>query len=251
MGVAIALSSAPGRCGKAKTRPGPPPYLPLVRIAVISDVHARPERARAALTAARAEGAEEIWCLGDLISYGKEPAEAVRAVREGCDLVLAGNHDAAITGALPHFLDVIPDWLRATLELARRELEACGDLEWLGSLRPAERRRGICAYHASHDDPYLGTADADELCARDQLARQPGRLAIVGHSHRPVAIGLRDGQIAAYEPGHGDQIDLRQAERWILNPGTCGLRQREGVRDRRSGWMLLDDAERTATWYRL
>jgi len=223
-------------------------------IGVISDVHGNAARARAAIEAARRAGAEEIWCLGDLVGYGKEPVEAVRVVREGCDLTLAGNHDAAITGELPWFLDGIPDWLRATLLRARSELEEAGELGWLRSLRPAARRRGIDLSHASSDDPYMGLVELDgnnDYYARLQLDLQNGVISLVGHIHRPLAIATRGEQLADYEPGHGDQLDLRQGERWVLNPGTCGLRQREGVRDRRPGWMLLDDEAGTATWFRL
>ena len=41
--------------------------------AVISDVHANLPALEAVLAAIDAEGADELWCLGDLTGYGAEP----------------------------------------------------------------------------------------------------------------------------------------------------------------------------------
>ena len=46
----------------------------------------------------RAEGVDEVWCLGDLVGYGAQPDECVALAREHCDVCLAGNHDLVVTG---------------------------------------------------------------------------------------------------------------------------------------------------------
>ena len=48
-----------------------------MKLAVLSDVHANLEAFRAILDLVRAEGADRVVCLGDLVGYGPEPNECV------------------------------------------------------------------------------------------------------------------------------------------------------------------------------
>ena len=44
-----------------------------MRVAIASDIHGNKQAFQAVIDAAEAEGAEELWCLGDLVGYGAEP----------------------------------------------------------------------------------------------------------------------------------------------------------------------------------
>ena len=46
-------------------------------IALLSDVHGNRPAFEAVLDDVDSEGAEEIWCLGDLVGYGAEPDDCV------------------------------------------------------------------------------------------------------------------------------------------------------------------------------
>src|ERR687894_2156518 len=71
-----------------------------MRVAVVSDIHANRHAFEAVLADLRQAGADEVWCLGDLVGYGGQPNECVELAREHAALCLAGNHDLAVTGAL-------------------------------------------------------------------------------------------------------------------------------------------------------
>src|SRR5919202_1206141 len=44
-----------------------------MRVAIASDIHGNKQAFQAVISAAEADGAEELWCLGDLVGYGAEP----------------------------------------------------------------------------------------------------------------------------------------------------------------------------------
>src|SRR5438034_225704 len=71
-----------------------------MHVAVVSDIHGNRHAFEAVLEAIDASEAEQIWCLGDLVGYGAEPDACVELALDRCDVVLAGNHDLAVTGAL-------------------------------------------------------------------------------------------------------------------------------------------------------
>jgi predicted phosphodiesterase len=47
-------------------------------VAVLSDIHGNRHALEAVLEHARAEGADELWCLGDVVGYGPTPRPASR-----------------------------------------------------------------------------------------------------------------------------------------------------------------------------
>ncbi len=72
-----------------------------MRVAIASDVHGNRQAFEAVIAAAEDAGADELWCLGDLVGYGGEPDDCVALADEHCAVCLAGNHDLAVTGELP------------------------------------------------------------------------------------------------------------------------------------------------------
>ena len=65
-----------------------------MKILIISDVHSNYE---ALLAVVKAEKhVDQIWCLGDLVDYGPQPAEVVQWVRHHVRLCVCGNHDFAL-----------------------------------------------------------------------------------------------------------------------------------------------------------
>jgi putative phosphoesterase len=65
-----------------------------MKILIISDIHSNYE---ALLAVAKAErDADHVWCLGDLVDYGPQPAEVVQWVRHHAQMCVRGNHDHAL-----------------------------------------------------------------------------------------------------------------------------------------------------------
>ena len=68
----------------------------MTRIAVCGGVYSNPYALRAFIDDARARGAEQLWCLGDLGGYGAEPDAIWPLLVDNDVLVVAGNYDVAI-----------------------------------------------------------------------------------------------------------------------------------------------------------
>lgn len=208
-----------------------------MRVAVMSDVHSdlpALERVLAAIERARAD---EIWCLGDIVGLGgNDPVGVVDLVRERSTLVLAGNHDRWVTGALPLDMLALPRQ-RSELEWQRTQLSA-EQLEWLTGLPSHARRGDVELWHASAEDPVTGWISS-EADATVQLARQQSSIGLVGHTHRPMIARLQEqGGIHFNRQPHRE--DLTGPGRAVLNPGAVTGAHR---------WLEVDIDARLATWH--
>src|SRR5213592_3732409 len=99
-----------------------------MRVAVISDIHGNRHAFEAVLAHIAATGADELWCLGDLVGYGADPDACVELAREHAGVCLSGNHDLAVTGELS-----LDEFSRGAAIAARWTQEVLdGDhLDWL------------------------------------------------------------------------------------------------------------------------
>lgn len=213
-------------------------------IALLSDVHGNLPAFEAVLDDVDSEGAEEIWCLGDLVGYGAQPDECVALARERCNLSLAGNHDLVVTGEIP-----ISDFSPHAAVAARWTQENIAEdtMAYLKSLVPADPEREPALYHASPRDPVweyvLSSWQADEC-----MDLMDARVAAVGHSH--VALWFHreeDGKVAGGQAPGELERDLSSGD-WLVNPGGVG-QPRDG--DPRAAWLLLDTDTWKATWRRV
>jgi predicted phosphodiesterase len=215
-----------------------------MRIALVSDVHGNLPAFEAVLADVHAQGADEIWCLGDLVGYGAQPDDCVALARERCELTLAGNHDLVVIGKIDiHEFSasaaVAAEWTRGQI--------SDESLEFLQALEPQDEDRELGLYHASPRDPVweyvLSTWQAGG-CFEEMQAR----VGAIGHSH--VALFFRqDGSSrveGAQTPG-GTEVDVSEG-RWLINPGGVG-QPRDG--DPRAAWLLLDTGNWTAAWRRV
>src|SRR5688572_10668255 len=150
-----------------------------MRIALLSDVHGNLPAFEAVLADVEADGAEQVWCLGDLVGYGAQPDGCVELARERCDLCLAGNHDLVVTGEID-----IADFSSSAAAAARWTRETIGNeaLEFLRGLSASQDGREFGLWHASPRDPVweyvLSTWQADEC-----MDLMGPRIGPVGHSH--------------------------------------------------------------------
>ena len=215
-----------------------------MRVAVVSDIHGNRHAFEAVLADVAATGADELWCLGDLVGYGADPDACVELAREHAAVCLAGNHDLAVTGALPldEFSRGAEIAARWTQEVIRPE-----NLAFLETLEPMGHVEGIGLFHASPRDPvweYVLSALLAEMC----LDAADERIALIGHSHVALSFVRREGDIATGERRvDGEEADVAAGE-WMLNPGSVG-QPRDG--DPRAAWLLFDTDAATAAWHRV
>ena len=204
----------------------------LLRVAVISDIHANLHALEAVLEAVRADAPDELWCLGDLVGYGPRPNEVVALVREQASLSLIGNHDLGVLGKLDlddFSLDaaVSARWTQTVLLDEHRD--------YLESLAPQAKVEGAELFHASPRDPvweYVITGEIAEAALEATVAP----VVLVGHSHLALAIVLADGELLGDLAPAGTELDLTLG-RMLLNPGSVG-QPRDG--DARAAWLELD-----------
>jgi len=214
-----------------------------MRVAVVADVHANRHAFEAVLDAVEAAGAEELWCLGDLVGYGAEPDACVELARRHAAVCLAGNHDLAACGKLP-----LDQFVRGAELSIRWTAEAIdpGLLAWLATLEPQQLDEAVGLYHASPRDPvweYVLSPLQAELCF-DRMAH---RVACIGHSHTALAYRRLEGSPASGDTCRdGAERDLAEGV-WLLNPGSVG-QPRDG--DPRAAWLLLDTDAWTAAFHR-
>ena len=52
-----------------------------MRVAIATDIHGNRHAFEAVIAAAERDGAEELWCLGDLVGYGGDPDASVALAR--------------------------------------------------------------------------------------------------------------------------------------------------------------------------
>lgn len=216
-----------------------------MKYAVISDIHANESALQQVLTDAREQGAEKIICLGDIVGYGPLPAESVALIRAQADLVLAGNHDDAVTErcAADDFIDLAGE----AVSRHRAALNAV-DREWLKSLPYRASFGEAEAAHANFLTPeqfdYIETEDD----AAANFAATDGPLMFVGHTHVPAL--FLTGQSGKVYRLEAQDFVLEEGKRYLVNVGSVGYpREENGVC--LSTYALYDSSQRTVRFRRL
>jgi predicted phosphodiesterase len=233
------------RCGSARRT-----WDRLVRLALISDIHANLEALQATLADISTQGVDRIVCLGDIVGYNAKPAECLALIRAGNILCVAGNHDLAVGGQATTE-DFSPAAVRSTAWTRQRL--APGDLAFLGSLpRKANIGDALIAVHgALHPETGCESVRLDNEERRIRsfraLATHPSgaRICAFGHTHQAAVYEYR-GERAVLRPE--PDVQLRPDDYYLINPGTVGEPR---SRDRRASYMVLDLEARTVALRRV
>jgi diadenosine tetraphosphatase ApaH/serine/threonine PP2A family protein phosphatase len=215
-----------------------------MRACVITDVHGNLHALKAVLAAVAEDDPDELWCLGDLLGYGPRPNECVRLVAERADVCLVGNHDLGVLGRID-LEEFSPDaaavarWTRAVLVSESRA--------FLEQLDARSVRETIGLYHASPRDPVWEYVLSADVAFASMLAA-PEATVLVGHSHVALAFALADDRVLGGLAPGGTELELGDADRWLLNPGSVG-QPRDG--DPNAAYLLLDLDARRAVFRRV
>jgi predicted phosphodiesterase len=214
-----------------------------VKVAVISDVHANVPALEAVLAAIDAEGADELWCLGDLTGYGAGPACCIELVLDRAAVCLAGNHDMVVTGEID--ISAFSSDARTAVEWTMGVLDPEA-LRRLGELRPAGARHGVELYHGSIRDPVWEYV-IDNRTAAICLEQQGSALSMVGHSHMPLAYGYTGGAFVAGLAIADTEMATAPGP-FLLNPGSVG-QPRDG--DHRAAYLTVELETSDTRWRRV
>jgi predicted phosphodiesterase len=214
-----------------------------MRVAIATDIHGNRHAFEAVIDAAERDGAEELWCLGDLVGYGGDPDASVELAKRHCSVCLAGNHDLAVVDVLS-----LEEFSRGAALAATwtRDVIAPETREFLLSLKPEGSAQGVGLFHASPRDPiweYVLSGLTAELC----FDVTDFRVSLIGHSHVALSFDRQEGSPASGTTRReGTELDVG-AGQWLINPGSTG-QPRDG--DPRAAWLMLDTDRWTATYRR-
>ena len=214
-----------------------------MRVAIATDIHGNRHAFEAVIDAAERDGAEELWCLGDLVGYGGDPDASVELARRHCSVCLAGNHDLAVVDVLS-----LEEFSRGAALAATwtRDVIAPETREFLLSLKPEGSAQRVGLFHASPRDPiweYVLSGLTAELC----FDVTDFRVSLIGHSHVALSFDRQEGSPASGSTRkEGTELDIATGQ-WLINPGSTG-QPRDG--DPRAAWLLLDTDRWTATYRR-
>lgn len=169
---------------------------------------------------------DAIYCLGDIVGYGPDPAACVDLVRKECTLSVRGNHDEAV--ALERHLSWLPKDAQKAAAHNRQKLSD-DQLEYLAGLPLVVEQNGCCFAHASpgHPERWLRLDTLAE--ALDQFSAFSSDVCFIGHTHIPAIVSDRLG-VLRIRPGH----------RYLVNVGSVG-QPRDG--DARACLGFFDTAE--------
>jgi predicted phosphodiesterase len=213
----------------------------IMRLAIVSDIHANLEALQATLQQISAQQVDRIVCLGDVVGYNTNPAECIALLR-GCNpLWVAGNHDRAVTGQITtagfsHTATRAIAWTRKRL--------GADHLAFLAGLPlKANLEAHLIAVHgALHPDTGCEVVRLDNNERRrlsfDALIANPSgaRVCAFGHTHQLGIFELVNGVVRAQT---SDEVKLREDAFYLVNPGTVG---QPLTADRRASYLVMDTA---------
>lgn len=185
-------------------------------ILILSDIHGNLEALDAVLKTKQALSPDRTICLGDIVGYGANPNDCIERIRAECDVVLLGNHDAAVFS--PTISQYFNPFARASVMWTGQQI-APENLSYLQTLPLIHRQESLLFVHSSPKHPeewdYIIT-DAD---AREALTAFSEQVCFIGHSHTPGIFTEK-----------GPRKTLHRGERAIVNVGSVG-QPRDGVKD--------------------
>jgi len=202
-----------------------------MRYAILADIHGNLDAFEAVLRDIDDKGgADELWCLGDVVGYGPDPAECIALLRRHPHLCVAGNHDWAAIGKID-ICDFNPHAAEACRWTGGRL--APGDIEYLEGLPLRLERGDFTIVHGSPREPIweyvmsVHEAEANFDC-------YDTKHCLIGHSHVPAVFELSDNNclIAEMKP----LLKLGE-RRLIVNCGSVG-QPRDG--DPRASYAVYD-----------
>ena len=216
-----------------------------MRLAILSDVHANLEALTEVVAAIRQAAPDQVVCLGDVVGYGASPNECCDAVRQLAQVVLLGNHDAAVAGRMDY--SYYYDAARRALDWTAARITPENQL-WLRSLPYTHKLENI---GFSHGSPVL-PAEYEYVFALEQarellphLERLP-EVTFIGHSHLCKAFALSGGGVV--EDVSATSLVLDPARRYIVSVGSV-VQPRDY--DNRACFVTYDTESRAVAYHRV
>ncbi len=221
----------------------------LVKLAVVSDIHANLAAFESVLESIRKAGIETVYCLGDIIGYGPDPRACIERAME-FPVNLLGNHEEAVLfGAIgfnPKAKAAI-DWTREQLSLRTEPQDRNRELwNFIGGLAKQKQEGPFLFVHGSPRAPtreYIFKQDFHDRKKMSEVFSSPPdsdwKVCFAGHTHH-AGVFTQTQPYAFYEPGETDGSFRYEGlpHRILVNVGSVG-QPRDG--DWRASYVTVDD----------
>ena len=200
-------------------------------LAILSDIHGNLEALQAVMSDIDRRPIEQIYCLGDIVGFGPNPAECVSHCMD-YQLCLKGNWDQFVSTPS---LERKHEPLRFQHDWNRSQLSA-DQLAFLSELKTCHNQNGMTFAHGSPRDyvnEYIFPEVVYERSLLDELFGEFDEVFISGHTH--IA-----GVIQQYEYLEPSMIDfrfVRNNKPAMINVGSVG-QSRDG--DPRACYTIFD-----------
>jgi diadenosine tetraphosphatase ApaH/serine/threonine PP2A family protein phosphatase len=204
-----------------------------MRYAVLADIHSNLEALATVFRDIEVKGGvDEVWCLGDIVGYGPEPAGCIKLLREHNPVCVAGNHDLGAVGKLE--LTLFNPTAAAACSWTAEKLGP-EDLSYLQELPMTVQKDDFLLVHGSPASPLLEYVASNSI-AEKNFSYFEGRYCLVGHTHVPLAYKQEENKVASIPLSSGIGLVLKKS-RLIINPGAVG-QPRDG--DPRASYAIYD-----------
>lgn len=181
------------------------------KIAIISDIHGNLPALEAVLDDIRRRGIRRIFCLGDLVGKGPEPARTVDRIRDVCERTVQGNWDHGISE--PQEKEA-GRWQQERISGDRlaylRALPFCIDLTLSG--------RRIRLFHASAESVYTRVLQKADKKTKLRLFENTVQTGAFSGGEAPDIVGYGDIHVPFVQTVKSKQSPGRM----LFNTGSVG-----------------------------
>lgn len=215
-----------------------------MRYLIIADIHSNLEALEAVLEDVQDHGGfGHVWCLGDIVGYGPDPAACIALLRQLDALCVCGNHDQAAVGKID-IGDFNSDAARANRWTS--EVLSDEDTEYLAELPEVIVEGDFTLVHGSPRLPvweYVMHA----FTASDNFRYFDTSFCLNGHTHVPFVFEQDGPLVNESYMKSGDMLVLGD-KRLIINPGGVGQPR---DRDPRAAYGVYDSEKQVIHHYRV
>lgn len=220
-----------------------------MRALILSDIHSNLEALEAVIahaltgTGGQQGGFDCVWCLGDMVGYGPDPAGCLRLLRQFDLVAVAGNHDYAAAGVIDasDFNGAAYAAIRWTAEQLDED-----DKYFLSELPMVSLQPPFTLVHGSLRAPieeYL--LHPSQALVTFELLTTP--YCLVGHSHYPF-VCRETAPAPLFLPLPMTGALPLDKQRRIINPGSVGQPR---DRDTRASYAVFDSDGPAIEHYRV
>ena len=187
-----------------------------MRYGIYSDIHANLEALQAVLETLEKEKVDQYICLGDIVGYGANPKECLQLVLEYDSLIVAGNHDYAVSGKLN--IDFFNPYAKTAVLWTREQLTD-EEKQFLASLDLVQKIEDVLTMvHGTLNFPEMFDYVQTSYDAHLSLELLETPVCFLGHSHVPI--NFFQGSTVTFSME--EDVVINKNSKTLVNVGSVG-----------------------------